>query len=432
MQIKRFLIIPALLFGLVSLTAVFIDLRLALIISAGLVLIFGLAGIFKSKRMWIGSLLFLLLSLSIAVNFYQINAVYRLSAEPIRITAEVTDIEPTDMGVNSIMRITGGELYGSKISVYSENALFGVGDDVDITVKPSAAENSYSLPDKIFSGGKIVSINSVKPSFLGSKLEKFRNSVSKKMFADMSNESASVFSALLIGDRDYLSPEIESAVKNAGLSHIIVVSGMHMAIIIGGLFTVLRKSRLPKWAVSLISVAATLLFMAICGFTPSVMRAGLMYLIIVFSGAVLRKNDAVTSLCAAAVIITVINPFIFGSVSFLLSASATVGVLVVYPKLSEKYTVKNKFLSAVWQAVLVSVSAVVCTAPVTLCFFKSVNIMSVITSVLVSLAVTGALVIGIFAVMISFVPQIDIISRFLFYITDILLKYFISAVRFFS
>ncbi|MBQ0084503.1 MAG: ComEC/Rec2 family competence protein, partial [Clostridiales bacterium] len=132
------------------------------------------------------------------------------------------------------------------------------------------------------------------------------------------------------------------------------------------------------------------------------------------------------------IIMTILNPFIFGSVSFLLSASATAGILVLYPFLAEKYDFKNKYLSAVWRAVLVSLSAVICTAPITLIFFGTVNATAIITSVLVSLPVTLALTIGATATLISFIPVIGGVAAFPLFITDILIKYFNFTVNLFG
>lgn len=428
MKIKRPLVILAILVGIISVTATFLDIVCAMVLTVTAAFVTGLYAALKKREYFVFTAVCVLVLLSIVRNYAIING-YESTQE---ICGEVVETQQANSGVNYVIRVNNGKLYGSKVSLWTNNAYFGVGDTVNVTAALYSSDYSGDRAEMIFSKGKIISVNSIGVSKLGKFLENMRNGICNKLFSYMSQDSAEILSALLVGNRDYLKDDFVNQVRNAGLSHVLVVSGMHMAVLVGGVLKLLEKSRMSKILSSFTAMAFTVFFMAICGFTPSVMRAGITYFIMIFAGLIIRKNDAVSSLCTAVVIITVFNPFIFGSVSFLLSVSATAGVLVLYPFILSKYDFKNKYLSAIWQAVLLSVSAVVCTMPVTIIFFNTVNVMAILTSVLVSVPVQFALVVGAIAVVIPCIPGFDAVVRFPFFITDIVLRYFSWIVKFFG
>ena len=86
---------------------------------------------------------------------------------------------------------------------------------------------------------------------------------------------------------------------------------------------------------------ATIVYMAIIGFTPSVTRAGIMFILIFAGSAIFRKADAVTSLGVVMLLATLTNPYLAGSPSLLMSLSATFGAIKASEILSQY---KRKFL----------------------------------------------------------------------------------------
>ena len=92
----------------------------------------------------------------------------------------------------------------------------------------------------------------------------------------LSDRAASMVNALLLGDKSGLSASVRRDFQTLGLSHLLAVSGMHLAVLFGSWSFLLIKLRIPLKARSLILFPLTLLFCALCSFSLSVMRAAIM------------------------------------------------------------------------------------------------------------------------------------------------------------
>lgn len=136
--------------------------------------------------------------------------------------------------------------------------------------------------------------------------------------------------ALITGEKSQLSLDVRtsSAIKIAGLSHVIVVSGMHLAFLLGALRLVTGRRR----AAAAAGVPLIVVFMAMAGFSPSVVRAGIMQILLLLAPLLRRENDPATSLSAAALLLLLTNPQAIGSFSLQLSFSAMAGIMLVSPR----------------------------------------------------------------------------------------------------
>lgn len=143
-------------------------------------------------------------------------------------------------------------------------------------------------------------------------------------------DTAPLMKALLTGDRrEYYADEaLYSAMRTAGMSHVVAVSGTHVAFLISLLGLLLRRRR----ATALVGIPTILVFMAMVGFTPSVVRAGTMQILLLAAPLLRRENDPPTSLAAAALLLLLINPLAVASVSLQLSFAAVAGLLLLTPK----------------------------------------------------------------------------------------------------
>lgn len=211
---------------------------------------------------------------------------------------------------------------------------------------------------------------------------------------------ASVVSAVLLGDKFTLQQEDIKNFRTSGISHVIVVSGFHLAVIteiMVRLFTVLCFGR--KRAATFISVAFVFLYMAVAGFTPSVVRAGIMQIVVLFGKTMIWSDDPITSLSIASMIICFINPYTALDIGFLLSFSATLGICLWSPKMftavQRRFYPLNKkpegFMKKIKKPfeafialITVTLSASVFTLPVIMIVFRTVSLYGVITNTLVS------------------------------------------------
>ena len=150
----------------------------------------------------------------------------------------------------------------------------------------------------------------------------------------MASGPAGVLAAMVTGDRTHLSKELRTAYRGAGLSHVLVVSGMHVSILCGdalGRLLPNRKKRLRGYTGrrvrALFSAVLALLLVGVTGFTPSVLRAAGAVWLSALGVWVYGPPDALTSLGVAGVLMTAGNSYAVCDVGFQLSFAAVVGTL---------------------------------------------------------------------------------------------------------
>lgn len=133
--------------------------------------------------------------------------------------------------------------------------------------------------------------------------------------------------AMLLGDKQSLPFTIKQAFTRTGTSHLVVVSGMHFSVVLYGFVFLLRKLK-KRWLRFIIMMPIILFYCALTGFYPSVVRAGIMLLMLFGGECIGRSNDSLNSLGLAAFCLTVCNPYVVGDVGMLLSFAATLGILL--------------------------------------------------------------------------------------------------------
>ena len=216
---------------------------------------------------------------------------------------------------------------------------------------------------------------------------------------------APLMKALLTGDRReyYEDDDLYSAMKTAGFSHIIAVSGMHVAFLIGAvsLLTGRRRRR-----TALIGIPLIVIFMAMIGFTPSVTRAGIMQILLLTAPLLRRENDPPTSLSAAGLILLLVNPIAIASMSLQLSFAAVTGLLLISPKIYDGLTLdargRNRLpkglpgraLRGICAAFAASVGALVFTSPISALYFGFVPLYGILSNLLCLWAMSLAFLLG--------------------------------------
>lgn len=270
------------------------------------------------------------------------------------------------------------------------------------------------------------------------KLYSVSNSVRNFAFSlfERSTDNADLLSALTVGEKFRLSEEFKAHTVSAGVSHVIVVSGMHLAVVCGTLGIFLRYLRLnPVFRASLL-IFFGFLIMTVCVFTPSVLRAGISLIAASLCPLFGRRSDGYVLLADSLVITLILNPFCIFGVAYQLSFAASFGIvsadkLLFYDKIpSEKlFDIKNVRDDLVELAV-VSVAAFVATLPVVAVAFGEFPVMGVITNVLLSLPTTVMLVFAVLGVVLSFVGLPDVAVKPVLFVADKCASFFKTVVNY--
>lgn len=369
-----------------------------------------------------------------------INPIDNMRGERYNVTCTVLETEYKDNTLNCVVRITkcgNQKLVGKKVLLYANKISVKAGNTLEATV---AVYDFYgdkkitNYSENIFAYGGIYTANiHENPNSIYTVLEKSRSYIEKTVFENMNYEDAATIIGILLGRRSFQTADFRQNVINSGVSHVMVVSGMHMAIICGSVLKFFCKSRLNKVIGAVLTAVFTLSFMALCGFTPSVLRAGIMYFVLLLSMLTFHRRDALSALCVAVVIIVLINPFIVGSISFCLSAASTAGIIIINPifqKVLKTESIKIRVLSGIVNIITVTLSALIATLPITLVKFDGISLVGVLTNLLITTAVTLTLQGTFAALLLSVVPWLDCISLPLFEICGWLCKYINTVINY--
>ncbi len=141
---------------------------------------------------------------------------------------------------------------------------------------------------------------------------------------------AAVLKGILVGDKSDFSDELYNKFSNAGLSHIVAVSGMHLSILFSVLSLLFIKARTHKNVAYLLTIPIIVLFVSAAQFTPSVCRSAIMMLSMIFAALTHQRHTPINALFFSILIITMVTPYALFSKSLILSFGATLGILVYF------------------------------------------------------------------------------------------------------
>lgn len=264
---------------------------------------------------------------------------------------------------------------------------------------------------------------------------KLRKSFANSLNNLMSNDSASLCRAVLLGEKSALSQDVQNDFTRCGVSFLIVVSGMHLAIICSFVFFCIKGIIRSRTLRSLIMILCAFAFMAVSGFSPSVVRAGIM-LAVVYSGKMFMRNgDSLNSLGIAALILTVPNPVAVADVGMLLSFTATLGIILwaqgMTAFIMSKFTKLNRLKRPVEFIVnlfSVSVSAAVWTMPFSVLLFGKVSLFSILLSVVLSPVVSVLVACALLTVIFNGIGAIGFIAYPFAFVCEWLSRFVLAVV----
>jgi len=218
-------------------------------------------------------------------------------------------------------------------------------------------------------------------------------------------DAAEILSALLLGSKSELNPEIQARYRNSGTMHMLAVSGMHVGIlylILTQLFRLL-PSRLLRFLATAICLST---FAFITGLSPSVMRAVILFTLMHTGTLFNRSVGAFNMLACSALMLASMNPFIIYAVGFQLSYLAVFGILLLTPKLDAKFGSKKRWIFKIQQLVHVSLAAQLFTTPLALFYFGSFPLYFLLGNLIVVPLAAPMLCGGILLLILSPFPSI--------------------------
>jgi len=236
-------------------------------------------------------------------------------------------------------------------------------------------------------------------------LERWRDDVTRTIEASVDPQVAPIVGALLVGDAIALPPDVRERYARAGVSHVLSISGLHVGLVAGAAYTLLRwllarserallYASVPKLAMAS-SLAPVALYAAIAGSNVATVRSEIMGVLVAGAMVLDRPRDWLAPLAAAALGISLVWPGAALEISFQLSFVAVLALVVGVPRVTawwdaweEAHLVRLRSPRWRWLRWLVMSQAVtVCamlgTAPLTAWHFNQVSLIAVIANPLV-------------------------------------------------
>lgn len=257
----------------------------------------------------------------------------------------------------------------------------------------------------------------------GSFIHNIQKYIRDTINGTLTDEEGNLLLAILLGDKDKLSEDIQESFKTSNLSHMLAVSGAHVSYIILGLTYVLQNSIIGKKNGKIVCIIFLLVFMAITNFTPSVTRACIMAVLTLFSGIIYRKSDVYTNISVAALITLIFNPYNLLDLGFQLSYGGTIGIIIFIKRIQEKKS-NSKVINYIKQMALVSIYANIIIIPIMMYHFNTVSFTFIISNIMAS-PILGIIVITGFLFIITSItvkPLTSLIAIFIKPILSILIK----------
>ena len=181
--------------------------------------------------------------------------------------------------------------------------------------------------------------------------------------------------------------------KSSGLSHLLAVSGLHVNYVVLAIVFLLNKVRVNKRLASTLTIAVLIFFMYVTNFTESIVRAGVMGIVLLGAQIFYRKADTPTSIALSLLIILMGNPYKLFSIGLQLSYAGTIGIVYFYPK----------FKGKICDIISICLSSQIFIFPIMLLHFNMFSTYFWLANILASPLAGVVIILGFTFVIISFI-----------------------------
>lgn len=353
------------------------------------------------------------------------------------ISARVKSADNTDSSQSYILHnvVVNGrkESFDLYLKITSPTKLADVGDVLTFDSKIESI-NLYSLKDintYFYKNGvshKVYAkFDDIDVSAGGLTLTEILKSNVKALLKEyMSEDSAEFAYSSLFNDKTTLGAEIKNSFRLSGISHMIATSGLHVGFIVAMLGFLLKKLKTNRYVKAALYVAVLLLYAYICGFSPSITRAVIMFGVLCFADAIGVKKDNLTTLAIAGFVILLFKPLYIFDAGFLLSFFSVL-FIYLWQKPIEKFLLKIKLPKKLAAIMSVTIGVQAGLVLIMAMFYEEFSLLSVITNLItVPVFEIGFILVAVLSLLVAVLPFLG----FLMYIPDLIFHFIISVSNF--
>ncbi len=224
-------------------------------------------------------------------------------------------------------------------------------------------------------------------------------------------EKSSILLGIMLGYTENIDEDIKESFSNCNVSHILAVSGMHISYIILGISIVLKY--IGKRKSKIITIILLIMYMFITGFSPSIVRSGIMGILMLISYLIYRKNDIWTSISISMLCILIYNPFLIENIGLILSYIGTLGIIIfqknIYNLLEKVKILKrknikiDKLVDYFKEIISVMISAQIVLIPIIIISFNKIGILSFIVNIFVTILIGPIVILAFIQIVLSLI-----------------------------
>lgn len=225
----------------------------------------------------------------------------------------------------------------------------------------------------------------------------------------LNHDTASLVSAMLLGNKGTLDADVRRDFSRLGISHILALSGIHIALISALFGAALSVTFLRKQIKYVLLMLLIVGFIALTGFSLSALRAGIMLIIFYTLDLFGRKSDGVTSLFLSVLLICIADPYAVFSTSLLLSFCAMLGCIAssyFTRGVKALYRIRPKFIRSTVYTLISSVGVTLFTLPIMSIKFGYVSLFAPIFNALLVPMLTLLLYLSPFVLILGNIPYV--------------------------
>lgn len=261
----------------------------------------------------------------------------------------------------------------------------------------------FSCGANVSDGRRIVVMGKGSQGLIPEVLEKVRDPVRDLFKKKLAPQNSALLNALILGERQGIDTSLRDIFNKSGLGHILAVSGLHIGLVAWLVFSIATRLFSFSYFISLktdtrrlsaiVTCFPVIAYTFISGFHISGQRSMIMVIIYLFSIILGREKDIWSSLCIAALVVLVLDPYAIFTASFQLSFIAVTGILLISPFVYNRVTrasdrngkenILQRARTYFFGVALVTLSATLFLLPVTMFYFSRVPLLFLPANIMV-------------------------------------------------
>ena len=274
------------------------------------------------------------------------------------------------------------ELIGKEkvlVNYYDTNLDLKLGDYVLIegTFKIPSVNTNFNL----FNYNKYLKSKKIYYIFKASKITKIKNNnklkykIKNKIIDRIDKIDNDYLYTFILGDNSYIKDDVKHSYRNNGISHLFSISGMHITFLSSFLLIILNKLFKNKYIINIIIFSLLIFYMFLTNFTPSVIRATFLFIMLSINKLFNLKLNPLISIIIILDLMLLKNPYYIYNMGFVLSFLVSIS-LIIFGKITNNY--KNYFV----KIFMISLISFLISIPIMINNNNEINLLSPLINII--------------------------------------------------